>query len=208
MRVVAMPANVFQSMPDKSVLLSTTFECAHDAFSEGGVRMAPHLIADFTDVSKQMADIIAKCRMQDNEQRLYELTARNAEKLAQKAGKKLEKATKAVDVATKKLQAASSKSNAKQNKLLAKAQKAAANAQVAFDKASKAADAASKKVALVFNIQSDIIQRWQHVIVNMKPAALCTGDDVALPACTESCQLFLAPCSKCKDSKCRCTFAL
>ena len=201
-------------MPDKSVLLSTTFECAHDAFSEGGVRMAPHLLADCTDVSKQMADIIAKYKMQDNEQRSYELTARNAEKTAQKAGKKLQKAKKAVAAAAKKLAAMTSKSdakealNAKQNKSLVKAQKVAADAQVAFDKASKAANAASKKATLMFNIQSDIIRRWQHAIVNMKPAALCTDDDVALPACTESCQLFLAPCSKCKDSKCRCTFAM
>ena len=201
-------------MPDKSILLSTTFECAHDAFTEGGVRMAPHLIADCTDASKQMADVIAKYRMQDNEQRSYELTAKNAEKTAQKAGKKVEKAKKAVAAAAKKLAAITSKPGAKQaitakqNKLLAKAQKVAADAQVAFNKASKAANAASKKATLMFNIQSDIIQRWQHAIVNMKPAALCTGDDVALPACTESCQLFLAPCSKCKDSKCRCTFAM
>ena len=201
-----MPTNVFQSMPDKSVLLSTTFECAHDAFSEGGVRMAPHLLADCTDVSKQMADVIAKYRMQDNEQRSYEFTALNAEKTAQKAGKKLEKAAKKLAAMTSKSDAKGL--NAKQNKLLVKAQKVAADAQVAFDKASKAAKAASKKATLMFNIQSDIIRRWQHVIVNMKPAALCTDDDVALPACTESCQLFLAPCSKCKGSKCRCTFAM
>ena len=222
LHVTGMPSNILQSVPDKSVLLATTFMCAHDTFSDSGVQLSPHLVADCTDVSKQLADVIAKHTMQDNEEhRPYELSALNAEKAAQKAAKRLAKAKKAVVAAAKKVKLINEKivksgsnapAKAKQTKLLVKAQKADDDAKISFKKASKAAAEASKKAvdasrkaAVVLNIQSDIIQRWQNAIANMKPAALCTGDDIAFPACTESCQLYLAPCAKGKGSKSKCT---
>ena len=111
LRAVAMPLNILQSVPDKSVLLSTTFMCAHDSFSDSGVQVTPHLVTDCTEVSKQMADILVKHKMQDNEKQSYELIARNAEKAAQKAGKKLAKAKKVVAAATKKVKAINEKQN-------------------------------------------------------------------------------------------------
>lgn len=214
----AITSNILQSVPRKSVLLPTTFKCAHDAFSDSGVRMAPHLIADYTAASKQIADIIAKNRMQDTEDRSYELIARNAEKTAQRAKKKWDKAEKTVAVASKKIQATAatkmgpgakvSAGNAKQKKLFAKAQKAAADAKAAFNQASKTAADASNKAVVALNIQLDIVQRWQGVIAKMKPAASCTRNDVAFPTHTDNCQLYLAPCAKCKDSKCKCMYAM
>ena len=111
-RAVAMPPNILQSLQDQSVLLSTMLMCADDTFSDNGVPVTPHLVADCTEISKQLADIIAKHKMQDNEeQRTYEQIARNAEKAAQKAEKKLAKAKKAAAAAAKKVKA-KSKANA------------------------------------------------------------------------------------------------
>ena len=95
LRAVAMPSNILQSLPDESMLQSVIFKCAHGPFNDSGTRRAPHLVADFTDVSKEMADIIAKHRMQDNEKQPYELTA-------QKAKEKLAKADKALTTDSKK----------------------------------------------------------------------------------------------------------
>ena len=218
---VAMPSNIFQSAAGKTVLQSPAFMCAHDAFSDGGDRMAPHLVADFTDLSKQIADIIAKNRMQDNEKQPYELIARNADKAAEKAAKKVVKAKKAVAAAAKRLKTATAKTvksdtntcaKAKPNKSLVKAQKVANDAQVGLNKANKeAADLSQKaaqawkKVEKVFVIQSDIIQLWENAIAKMKPSVQCVGDDVEFPTCTQSCKLYFAQCTKCKvDSKCKC----
>jgi len=224
LRAVAMPSKIFESVPDKSVLLSTKFMCAHDTFSDGGVQVTPHLVADCMELSKQIADIIAKHKMQDNKEQPYELIARNAEKTAQKAEKKLAKAKKAFEVAAKKVKAMTDKAaksdpkapaKAKKNKALVKAQKTVDKAKIAFDKLSKAAAeaskeaiAASKQAALVLRIHTDIMQKWQGVIAKMKPAAVCVGDAIALPACTESCRLHLTPCAKGKGSKGQCTYAI
>ena len=78
LRAAAMPSSILQSVPDKSVLLSTTFMCAHDTFSDSGVQVTPHLVADCMEFSKQIADIIVKHKMQDNQEPPYELIARNA----------------------------------------------------------------------------------------------------------------------------------
>ena len=217
LRAVAMPSNILKSVPDESVLLSTTFMCAHDSFSDRGLQVTPHLVADCTEVSKQMADIIVKYKMQDNEKQPYENIVRNAEKAAQKAGKKLSQAKKVVAAMAKKVKAINDKTvksgantpaKLKQNKSLVKAQKAVDNAQIEFDKLSKAAVEASKKSAVVFDMQSDIIQKWQGVITKMKPTGLCVGDALTLPACTESCKLHLAPCVKGKGSKGQCAYAI
>ena len=224
LRAAAMPSSILQSVPDKSVLLSTKFMCAHDTFSDSGVQVTPHLVADCMEFSKQIADIIAKHKMQDNQEPPYELIARNAEKTAQKAEKKLAKAKKAFEAAAKKVKAMTDKAaksdakapaKAKKNKALVKAQKTADKAKIAFDKLSKAAAeaskeaiAASKNAALVLRIHTDILQKWQGVIAKMKPAAACVGDAIALPACTESCQLHLTPCAKGKGSKGQCTYAI
>ena len=209
LRAVAMPSNILQSVPDKSVLLSTTFMCSHDTFSDSGVQVTPHLVADCTEISKQLADIIAKHNMQDNEtQQPYDLIARNAEKAAQKAGKKLAKAKKAAAAAAKKVKAksnANAPAKTKQTKLLAKAQKAVVDAKAAFDKASKAATEACRKISVVSSIQSDIIKRWQGAIAKMKPAAVCVGDAIVIPTCMERCQLHLAPSSKSTSAKGKCT---
>ena len=181
--------------------------CAHDAFNGSGVRLAPHLVADFTDLSKEIADIIAKYRNQDKEERQrYELVYR-------KAKTKVVRAKKAVAAADKKLKAATAKAvksgsnapaKAKQNKSLVKAQKVFVDAQAALAKASKAAAEAWKKAEAVIGIQLDIVERWKHAIAKMKPAAVCVGEDVPVPTCTESCELYLAQCAKCKGSKCQC----
>ena len=208
-----MPPNILQSVPDKSVLLSTTFMCAHDTFSDSGVQVTPHLVADCMEFSKQIADIIAKHKMQDSTEQPYELIARNAEKTAQKAEKKLAKAKKAFEVAAKKLKAMTDKAakpdakapaKAKKNNALVKAKKTADKTKIAFDKLSKAAAEAWKKAEAVIGIQLDIVEWWKHAIAKMKPAAVCVGEDVAVPTCTESCELYLAQCAKCKGSKCQC----
>ena len=179
--------------------------------------MTPHLVADCTEISKQMADIIVKHKLQDNEKQTYENIVRNAEKAAQKAGKKLAKAKKVAAATAKKVKAINDKTvksgantpaKSKQNKSLVKAQKAVDNAQIEFDKLGKAVVEASKKSAMVFDIQSDIIQKWQGVITKMKPAGLCVGNALTLPACTESCELHLAPFDKGKGSKGPCTYAI
>ena len=209
LRAVGMASSILQSVPDKSVLLSTTFMCAHDTFNDSGVQVTPHLVADCTEISKQLADIIAKHNAQDNEeQQPYELIARNAEKAAQKAEKKLTKAKKAVAAAAKKVKAksnANAPAKTKQNKLLAKAQKAVVDAQAAFDKANKDASEASKKAKVVSGIQSNIIKRWQGGIAKMKPAGVGVGDAIVIPTCMERCQLHLAPSSKSTSAKGTCT---
>ena len=212
-----MPSNIFQSAADKTVLQSPAFMCAHDAFSDGGDRMAPHLVADFTDLSKQIADRIAKYKMQDNEEKPYELIARNADKTAEKAAKKVVKAKKAVAAAAKRLKKTAtaktvkSDAKAKPNKSLVKAQKDANDAQVRLNKASKEAAELSQKAVQawktaeqVFVIQSDIMQLWENAIAKMKPSVDCVGDDVEFPTCTQSCKLYFAQCTKCKGSKCQC----
>ena len=220
LRAVAMPSNILQSIPEKTVLLSPMFMCAHDAFSDSGTRLAPQLVADFTDISNQMADIILKYRTGDKEEQSYEFIARNADKTAEKAAKKVVKAEKALAVAAKKFKAATAKAvksgssapaKAKQNKSLVKAQKVVDDAQTALDKASKLAAEASQKAVqacqkaeTVRGIQLEIVQRWKSAIAKMKPAAVCVGEDVIIPTCTERCELYLAQCTKCKGSKCRC----
>ena len=218
LRAVAMPSDVLQSVPDKSVLMSITFVCAHDTLVTSAVQVTPHLIADCTEASKQLADVIAKYNRKDKQEQSYELIARNAEKAAKKAEKKLVKAEKVFAEAAKKLEKEKSNSktkkllglgSAKAKKLLAKAQKAADKALAARDKLSKEAaeafkkyDAASKLAEMALSIQSTIIQKWQGLIAKMKPGTFCVDDATASPACMESCQLHLAP------AKGQCTFAI
>ena len=221
LREVAMPLSMLQSVAHKIVLQSPAFMCAHDAFSDGGVRMTPHLVSDFTEVSKELADIIAKRRLQEKQDQTYELIFRNANKAADRAANKVVKAKKAVEAAAKKLDAATAKkvkSDAKANakvkldKSLMKGQKSANDAQAKLDKANKeAADLSQKaaqawkKVEQVLVIQSDIIELWKNAIAKMKPSSKCVGDDVAFPGCIQSCNLYFAECTKCKvGSKCQC----
>merc|ERR1711907_414600 len=159
---------------------------------------------------------IAKYKMQDNEEKPYELIARNADKAAEKAAKKVVKAKKAVAAAAKRLKTATAKTEksdakAKPNKLLVKAQKTANDAQIRLNKASmeeaelsQKAVQAWKTAEQVFVIQSDIIQLWENAIAKMKPSVDCVGDDVEFPTCTQSCKLYFAQCTKCKASKCQC----
>ena len=220
LREVAIPSSIPQSIIDKAVLQSPAFMCAHDAFSDGGVRMAPHLVADFTDLSKQIADVIAKYTMRDDEEMPYELIAVNADKASQKAAKKVVKAKKALAAADKKLKAATAKTmksdaskgaKTKPNKQIVKAQKAVDAAQARLNESSKEAAELSqktlqawKKVKKVLVIQSDIIQSWENAIAKMKPSAKCVGDDEELPTCIQGCRLYVAPCTKCKGSQCQC----
>ena len=87
LRAVAMPPNILESVRDKSILVSIAFMCAHDTLSDSGVLVTSHLVADCTELSMQIAEIISKHEMQGDEERPYLLIALNAEKKAQKAEK-------------------------------------------------------------------------------------------------------------------------
>ena len=208
LRKVAMPPNMLQTPSDERILHSLcVFKCAHDPFNDSGVQKAPHLLANFTEAIKKMADVIAKHKMQDSEKQQYELIAQEAKNQLVKAEKAFATASNKVKAVIDKTVKCDEKETVKElrSKLLADAQKAAADAKLALNETSKAAAEASTKAAMVLDIQADITQRLQDAMTQMKQVASSVDDNEAFPACIASCEIYLAPCAGLKAADSTCT---
>ena len=196
LRKMAMPSNILQKcLSDEKILHSLCiFKCAHDTFHDSGARRAPHLVANFTEAIKQMAGVVAKHRMQDSEKQEYELITQSSKKQLITAEKAFATASNKIKTVVDKAVECNEKEavKKKRSKLLVDAQNMAADAKLALNETNKVAAEASKKAAMVLDIQTDIIQQLKDTITQMKQAPLFVGDET-LPACIESCEIYLEP---------------
>ena len=133
---------------------------------------------------------------------LAEQTTRSCQRAEKKYKRSLQavaKATKNIKSAAAKAEVAGSKAQKKATKLaqaLKRAQATADQDKTAFEEAKNAAAEATKKAVKAVEIKQTIVRDWHALFEKMQN--LCKS--------VESCELYLAPCSKCKGPDCQCTF--
>ena len=204
---------------------SLVLKCAHNGVIDPSTqkKLMPHLIADCTDLCKRIADITAKKKMCDEEVQLYEdlfakanRKAKTTRKALEKANKKAAGSMKKVNALNKRLEKVSSQKVpshkrkvelarlAKVEQAYAKDKEAADKAQNEANQAEEALAKASAKAAQAVQIQGDIVQSWHAVIDSLKAGGSHSTDTIDCPNYIESCQLYVTPGSKSKDSNIPC----
>ena len=199
---------------------SLIFMCAHDSLTNGVAKhkLSPHLIADCTSLCNVVADATMRNRLGESEEKSYaaEATAcqkavKNAEKSVKKVTAKTMKAKRKADTTAAKVKKSGGKADAKLKAAAAKAmtqflkaQDAVREAKLKVGQAKASAKKAVTNAEAAAVIKASIVEYWCAVVNTLTASDSHFTDGRTRLTDVESCQVYVAPCLKCKGSACQC----
>ena len=201
---------------------SFSFMCAHDSLNDDATQteLTPHLIADCTSLCNQVVDATTRDRLGDSGQTSYAAQAAASQKAVKTLKKSIIRATAKATKTKKKADAAAAKVEKSGGKASKKVKAAAKKAMTQWLKAQEAVvetkrkarvaeKTATKAVAnaeIAAKIQAGIAECWRAVVNTPTASDSHFADDCERPAYVQSCQVYAAPCLKCKVVACKCKY--